>query len=152
MAETPYSAGDGEDLPRTVRQQKEARARDQMAREILNAPRPAVQREAAQPSPRAQPQAAAPAAAPLAADYSRAQGYAQDYPAPGRAPPGDAPPATITRLQVPFWHMVGFFLKAALAALPAILLLTVLLWGLGQLAQTYLPWLVKMRILITFPG
>jgi len=48
--------------------------------------------------------------------------------------------------------MVGFFLKAALAAIPAILLLTALLWGLGQLAQTYLPCLVRMRILITFPG
>jgi hypothetical protein len=38
-----------------------------------------------------------------------------------------------------------------LAAIPAILLLGAILWGLGTLAQMYLPALVKMRILITFP-
>ena len=41
MSEAPLTSGGDDDLPRTVRQQKEARARDQMAREILNAPRPA---------------------------------------------------------------------------------------------------------------
>ena len=152
MADTPYPSDDGTDLPRTVRQQqKEARVRDQMAREILNAPKPAYAQQA-QANQRAAQQAAAPpppaAASSLAADFSRSQEYAQ----PSCLPPGEAPPATVTRFQVPFFHMVAFFIKAAAAAIPAVLLLGAILWGLGTLAQTYLPALVKMRILITFPG
>jgi hypothetical protein len=147
MAEQPYSASESDDLPRTVRQQKEARARDQMAREILNAPRPQPASRQAQAAAAAPPSATV-ASPSLASDYDRAA----DYAPPGRLPPGEAPAATVTGFEVPFLHMVGFFLKAALAAIPAILLLTALLWVLGQLAQTYLPWLIKMRILITFPG
>ena len=153
MADIPYPSEDGNDLPRTVRQQqKEARARDQMAKEILNAPRPAYAQQA-QASQRAAQQAATPpppaaASSALAADYSRSQEYAQ----PMRLPPGEFPATTVTRFQVPFVHLVAFFLKAALAAIPAMLLLGGILWGLGTLAQTYMPALVKMRILITFPG
>jgi hypothetical protein len=143
MADTPYSADDGNDLPRTVRQQqKEARARDQVARDILNAPRQPYARE-----PQVAARQATAGGAPLAADMGRGQEYAQVQ----RLAPGESPPATVTRLQLPFLHMMGFFLKAVLASIPALLLLMAILWGLGQLAQTYLPWLVKMRVLITFP-
>jgi hypothetical protein len=164
MADTPYPADDSNDLPRTVRQQqKEARARDQVARDIL--PKPAYAREAQQ-AQQAQNQAqnlanqrAAQAAAPppptatapattLSADYSRAQDYAQ----PARLPPGEFAPATVARFQVPFLHLVGFFLKAALAVIPALLLLGGVFWVLGQAVKTYMPWLLKMQILITFPG
>jgi hypothetical protein len=141
MADTPYSAEDGNDLPRTVRQQqKEARARDQVARDILNAPRQPYAREP-------QPVARAAGAAQLAADMGRGQEYNQVQ----RLAPGESPPATVTRLELPFLHMMTFFLKAVLAAIPALLLLMAILWGIGQLAQHYLPWLVKMRVLITFP-
>ncbi len=150
----PYPSEDGNDLPRTVRQQqKEARARDQMAREILNAPKPAYAQQAQASQRAAQQVAAAPPPAAgatvssLGTDFSRSQEYAQ----PARLPPGEFPPATVTRFQVPFFHLVGFFLKAVLAAIPAILLLGAILWGLGTLAQIYFPALVKMRILITFP-
>jgi hypothetical protein len=161
MADTPYPADDSNDLPRTVRQQqKEARARDQVARDIL--PKPAYAREAQQAqqaqnlaSQRAAQAAVAPpppatsAPAPtLAADYSRAQDYAQ----PSRLPPGEFASATVARFQVPFFHLVGFFLKAAVAAIPALLLLVGLFWALGQIVKMYMPWLLKMQILITFPG
>jgi hypothetical protein len=163
MADTPYPADESNDLPRTVRQQqKEARARDQVARDIL--PKPAYAREAQQAqqaqnlaSQRAAQTAAAPpppvtgapAPAPtLAADTSRAQDYAPF----SRLPPGEFAPATVARFQVPFLHLVGFFLKAALAAIPALLLLGGLFWVLGQAMKTYMPWLLKMQILITFPG
>ena len=44
------------------------------------------------------------------------------------------------------------FFKAAFAALPALIALAVVLWGIGEILQRYFPWLVKMRILIQFPG
>ncbi len=159
MADTPYPADESNDLPRTVRQQqREARARDQVARDIL--PKPAYAREAqqAQQAQNLASQRAVQAAAPspgagapaaiLAADYSRAQ----DYALPSRLPPGEFAPATVARFQVPFLHLVGFFIKCALAAIPALLLLGGLFWVLGQAVKTYMPWLLKMQILITFPG
>ena len=53
---------------------------------------------------------------------------------------------------MPFGHLVAFFFKAAFAALPALIALAVVLWGIGEILQRYFPWLVKMRILIQFPG
>jgi hypothetical protein len=60
--------------------------------------------------------------------------------------------ATVTRLNVPFKHLVAFFMKAVFAALPALLVLMVVLWTIGEVLQRYFPWLLKMRILIQFPG
>jgi hypothetical protein len=57
----------------------------------------------------------------------------------------------ITALRIPFFHLMGFFIKAVFAAIPALIILMGLLWTMGQIAQTYFPWLVKMRILIQFP-
>ena len=136
MSDTSFAAGGGDDdLPRTVRQQKEQRARDQMAREILNAPRPAYGKQA------------------RAAAMANAGGgsMAADYATHAHAP-GEDPPATVTRLQLPFFHMMRFFIKAVLAAIPALILLMLILWAFGQAAQMYLPWLVKMKVLVTFPG
>ena len=151
MSETPITMGSEEDLPRTVRQQKEARARDQMAREILNAPRPAYnhgQNRSANSAAASAASAASTITNHMAADYSRAS----EFDGANTLPPGEYPPATVARLDVPFLHLVVFCLKAVLAAIPALLLLMLILWGVGQIAQMYLPWLVKMRILITFPG
>ncbi|MFN3868852.1 MAG: hypothetical protein ACK4MF_07300, partial [Hyphomicrobiaceae bacterium] len=61
-------------------------------------------------------------------------------------------PAAVTRLDVPFFHLMTFFIKAVFAAIPALLLLGGLLWGAGHLLQTYFPWLVKAQILIHFPN
>ena len=59
---------------------------------------------------------------------------------------------TVTRLNVPFANLVTFFLKAVFAALPALIVLMVVLWTIGEVLQRYFPWLLKMRILIQFPG
>ena len=59
---------------------------------------------------------------------------------------------TVTRLNVPFKNLVAFFMKAVFAALPALLVLMVVLWTIGEVLQRYFPWLLKMRILIQFPG
>lgn len=59
---------------------------------------------------------------------------------------------TVTRLNVPFANLVAFFMKAVFAALPALIVLMVVLWTIGEVLQRYFPWLLKMRILIQFPG
>lgn len=60
----------------------------------------------------------------------------------------DAMPAVVKRIDVPFFRLVFFFLKAALAAIPAIILLAVLAWYGAELLQTYFPNLMKFQILI----
>lgn len=64
----------------------------------------------------------------------------------------DAYPAVVTRYDVPFFHLMMFLLKAVLAAIPALILLTAVLWCMGQALQTFFPDLVKMKILISFPN
>ena len=133
MAENSYTAGGDDDMPRTVRQLKEARAR-----ELMKAPRPAVTRAA--------PRMASLANNPLDDEYARL----------AQSPPGEDPAAMVTRLQVPFFHLMGFLLKAVLAGVPALVLAVLLMmgifWGAGQAVEHYVPWLVKMRIIVTFPN
>ncbi len=50
-----------------------------------------------------------------------------------------AAPATVVRFDVPFTHLMGFFIKAVFAAIPALILLGVLLWFAGSLLKTLLP-------------
>lgn len=64
----------------------------------------------------------------------------------------EAPPATVTALRIPFVQLMLFFVKAVFAAVPALIILAILLWGAGQLLTTFYPALVKMQILIRFPG
>jgi hypothetical protein len=116
-----------DDLPRTFRRERESRERQAQEREALGRDAPAVLRNAA---------AAARRSAP--------------YPVAANTLPGES--MTVTRFDVPFGHLAKFFVKAVFAALPALILLTVLLWGVGEVLQRYFPWLLKMRILIQFPG
>jgi hypothetical protein len=112
----PLSAdGDFDDLPRTLRREREARARAQAA---VEAPRY------------------------LTRDDGDASGEHADEPAP----------AAVTRIDVPFLRLVVFFLKAVIAAIPALILLCVILWFAGHLLQAIYPELVKMKILISFPN
>jgi hypothetical protein len=62
-----------------------------------------------------------------------------------------APAATVTAFDVPFGKLMMFFIKAVFAAIPALLLLTVLLWLFGQGLQQAFPQLLKMKILIYVP-
>ena len=124
---------DTDDLPKTFRREKEARARE--ARERA-----------------AQERAAAPSLSTGPDDYSgpRPQIYRSADVDPRT---GDAPPsATVRRFDVPFLHLVKFFLKAVLAAIPALILLGVILWFAGAGLQALFPQLVKMKILISFPN
>ncbi len=120
--------GEMDDLPRTLRREKEARLREAREREAL------------------------------------AAGYASSSPdALGSAVPGteavpqpyaveEVYPAAVKSIDVPFFRLVAFFLKAVLAAIPALILLGVLLWFAGQALEMAFPELLKMKILITFPN
>lgn len=121
MVERTLSMADGgpDDLPRTLRREREAREREARERE-----------------------GQAPAFAPVP---SYDPGPAQ------HAMPDHLTGTTVSRFDVPFLHLVAFFLKAVLAAIPAIILLGVLLWVMGDLLMRFFPDLVKMQILIRFP-
>jgi len=118
----PIADGGPDDLPRTLRREREAREREARERRAREA------RERA---------AAAPA------------GY--NAFAPERADAGRTPPGTVTRLDIPFLHLAAFFLKAVLAAVPALLVLAAMVWGAAHALQAWFPDLVKMQILILFP-
>ena len=117
MAE-PHFAGD-DDLPRTFRRDRDARdAREREARE-----REAIAAQQGQPH--------AGSFGPAPHDY----GQGQSEPHYG----GAGFSGTVTRFEVPFLHLVRFFLKAVLAAIPALILLTLLLFAGGKVLQRVFP-------------
>jgi hypothetical protein len=61
-------------------------------------------------------------------------------------------PASVHRFDVPFVHLVTFFLKAVIAGIPALILIGVILWSAGEVLQAIFPSLIKMKILISFPN
>jgi hypothetical protein len=136
----PLTADGGpDDLPRTLRREKEARERE--AREREAADRVLAEREAL-------PMGGPPE---MVCPVAEAGMYA--VPDPNYLPAAEPEmPACVRRFEVPFLHLVVFFLKAVLAAIPALILLGALLWLGGQLLQTFFPWLVKAQILIHFPN
>jgi hypothetical protein len=128
----PFFEESSDDLPRTIRREKEARAKE--ARERA-----------------AQERAAAPSLSAGSDSYSASRPGA--YPAGGEPRDGDIyVPAIVRRFDVSFAHLAKFFLKAVLASIPAMILLTTILWFAGALVQSLFPALIKMRILIGFPG
>ena len=119
----PLTADEGsEDLPRTLRREKEARERAARERE------------------------AKARAATLTHDFGASDARSER---PTRADVGGA---TVTRFDVPFGHLMMFSIKAVLAAIPALILLGVLLWFAGAMLKAYHPELIHMQILITFPN
>lgn len=64
----------------------------------------------------------------------------------------DAMPASVERINMSFFSLMMFLLKAVVAAIPALILLTVILWFAGQALQIFFPELIQMKILISFPG
>lgn len=122
---------DTDDLPRTLRREKEARAREARER--------AAQERAAAPS--------------LSADI---EGYSRPQPQIYRSARDSAGfeneplSATVRAFDVPFTHLVMFFMKAVIAVIPAIMLLGVILWFAGAALEAAFPELIKMKILIGF--
>ncbi len=121
MAEPRFA--DDDDLPRTLRRERDARERELREREM-----PAVASEANFGGTQAAPFASMPH-----------HGYDDG---------AGAASGTVTRLQIPFVHLVLFFLKAVIAAIPALILLTLLLWGMGQGLKTFFPNMVHFQIKI----
>ena len=123
MAETLVSATVDDDLPRTFRREKEAQARIARERE----------------------QGGEAFGAPETFDEP-SESYrpeVRDY--------YDPQPVTVTGFDVPFLHLMMFLIKAVFAAVPALILLIAMLWGLGEILTVYFPDLVKMQILIRMP-
>jgi hypothetical protein len=132
-ANFPLTAdGDFDDLPRTLRRERESRAREA--------------REAREREQRARDGRTMGAAVGDPPSYlSRTRQTPVVY--------GDDPiPASVQRFDVPFLRLMTFFLKAVLAAIPALILLGVLLYFAGKGLEAYYPDLVRTKILITFPG
>ncbi len=99
-----------DDLPRTFRRERDARAREARERE----------------------------------EAARARAQAGAAPAADSMPPA----ATVTHIDIPFARLVIFFLKAAVAATPAILLFGIILLLAGQVLSP----LVHIRIEIPPPA
>ena len=121
MPEPPFAMTADDDLPRTIRRERDAREREAREREARE--RQAREREAAGPPPVPQ--------------IEREGSYAMSAPAPG---------STVTDIDVPFFRLVTFFIKAVFAAIPALIMLTALLWLFGQGLQSFFPQLLKMKI------
>lgn len=166
-----------DDLPRTVRRERDARerearerdAREREARDRVMREREAREaseraarerereREAASPAPSFGPASGAalgaamgPATASMPHPHSGMHG-----PQPMRMDHDDAdlpaPPATVTAFDVPFVNLMFFFLKAVLAGIPALLLICAFMWGVGHVLQTFFPALLKLKIMIYVP-
>ena len=111
MPEPTFSmTAEDDDLPRTIRRERDARERQAREREAQSA--------VSMPS----------------VDHDGAYGALA------------SPPATVTAIDMPFLGLMTFFIKAVFAAVPALIMLTALLWLFGQGLQSFFPQLLKMKI------
>lgn len=130
MAEPRFPAED--DLPRTFRREREARERE------------ARERDSAQNGTGLG--GMAPGSRSAGSDYGPSP---QDYGAGSADNLFNAGGGgTVTRFEVPFLHLVGFFLKAVLAAIPALVLLTVLLYAGGLALKQLVPGFRHFEIIV----
>jgi hypothetical protein len=116
MPEPTFPLTADDDLPRTIRREREARERQARERQAA----------AAAPSPLLEPDVAA-----------------FDRPAPQRA--------TVVDIDIPFAKLALFFVRAVFAAIPALIVLTAILWVFGHTLQLFFPQLLKLKILIYVP-
>ena len=129
----PSPAENLDDLPRTLRRERELRDRAAREQQLKDQSRPAQpasswDRGGVRPEP------------------------ANPYDTPNASAGDDPIDATVRRLKVPFISLAGFYIKSVFAAIPALLLLIAMLYALGVALQTYFPWIIKTKIVITFPG
>jgi hypothetical protein len=125
VADTNFSMmEDADDLPRTLRREREARER--AARETETRKRNAT--------------------------------LTHDYDANHRSPVADRPAhvqgaaaGVVTGFDVPFFQLVRFFIKAVFAALPALIILAVMLWFAGAALKSAYPGLVHTEVVIRVP-
>lgn len=131
MAEPKFSSvtdvDTDDDLPRTLRREREAQARRAREHEL--------------DGPKGPP---APSSTVDDAPPFDDEAYEYDDIEPA--------PATVARLDIPFLHLVLFFLKAVVAGIPALILLVGILWLFGEVITATFPELIKMQILIRMPN
>ncbi len=153
MMNYPLTVDDGpDDLPRTLRREKEAREREAREREALERAQNERETLSMGPTSMGSTHMSEPAmAGPTTAKRDEPTLYAMPDSAYASVSE-PLMPATVHRFDVPFLHLVTFFLKAVVAAIPALILLTVVMWIGGQLLKTFFPWLLKAQILIHFPN
>lgn len=116
MPEPTFAMTVDDDLPRTIRRERDAQRE---ARERESRERTSRERHATAPEP----------------VLESAGG-----------PEMPAPAATITDFDVPFAKLTMFFVRAAFAAIPALIILMAFLWMFGQALQAFFPQLLKMKI------
>ena len=137
MAEPRLSMMSDEDLPRTLRREKEARARESREREARE--REAREPEAHEPGPTLKPPPIGP---------EPGFNYAADGPFEGVLEPE---PVSVSRLEIPFLHLMLFFIKAVFAAIPALILLVIVAYLIGETLQSFIPWMRQFEIVIRPP-
>ncbi len=127
MADTNFSMmEDADDLPRTLRREREARER--AARESEARKRNAT----------------------LTHDYDARHGSASAV-SDRRAHGQGAAAGVVTGFDVPFFHLVRFFIKAVFAGVPALIILGVMLWFAGAALKSFYPGLVHTEVVIRVP-
>jgi hypothetical protein len=125
VAEPNFAAiAEADDLPRTLRREREARERAKREEETRKRN------------------------ATLTHDYDANQRSAvADLPAHLHGYAG----GVVTCFDVPFFHLMRFFIKAVFAAIPALIILGVLLWFAGVALKHTYPGLVHTEVIIRVP-
>jgi hypothetical protein len=124
VADSNFAMTDTDDLPRTLRREREARER--AAREAEARKRNAT----------------------LTHDYdANHRSVAADGPAHVQG----AAAGIVTGFDVPFFHLMRFFIKAVFAAIPALIILGMLLWFAGAALKSAYPGLVHTEVVIRVP-
>jgi len=125
VAEPNFAAiAEADDLPRTLRREREARERAKREEETRKRN------------------------ATLTHDYDANQRSAvADLPAHAYGYAG----GVVTGFDVPFFHLMRFFIKAVFAAIPALIILGVLLWFAGGALKHTYPGLVHTEVIIRVP-
>jgi hypothetical protein len=116
MPEPTFAMTLDDDLPRTIKRERDARERERASRER-------VERESTLALP----------------EREEAVQLAQ------------TPAATVVDFDVPFSKLMFFLVKVVFAAVPALIVLTAMLWLFGQGLQAFFPQLLKLKILIYVP-
>jgi hypothetical protein len=129
MPEPTFSMTADDDLPRTIRRERDAQreAREREARDREAHERAANERKSAAPAPVLQREGEDEF------ESLRPQ------------------PATVVDFDVPLTKLAMFFIRAVFAAIPALLVLMAILWVFGHTLQLFFPQLLKMKILIYMP-
>ena len=132
MSDINFQPGAEEDLPRTIRRARQERDG------VLSA---------------AAHEPVVPLNGPHIAAGATAAVAGADHAPPLHMAGHDQKPHVVVReLNIGFFHLMFFFIKAVLAAIPALVILGALVWLGGEILTQTFPELLKMKILIQFPN